>query len=102
MLELGLATGLAVAVVLVLGGVVTAAAYRAFRRTGSRALRSLAIGIGVITVAAAAGATLHHVLAVDLALALLVQTMLTAVGFAALIASLYLDPPVSIGRAGDG
>jgi hypothetical protein len=99
MLELSLVTGLAVAVVLVLGGAVTTAAYRAFRRTGSEALRSLAVGIGAITLAAAVGATLHHLLGVDLGVALLVQTALTALGFAALAASLYLEPTVVTGRA---
>jgi hypothetical protein len=102
MTGLGVATGVAVAVVLLLGGGVTAAAFRASRRTGSRALGSLTVGIGVVTGAAAVGAGLHHLFGVSFARALLAQTLSTALGFAALAASLYLEPRVTTGRLGSG
>jgi hypothetical protein len=76
---------------LVFGGVITFLAFRAFRRTGSPALRALAIGIGLLTAGALVGGILHQLLGVALELGVVVQSVFTAVGFAVLTYSLYTD-----------
>lgn len=81
-------------VTVVLGSVITLLAARAFRRTGSPALRSLAAGIGLITLGALAGGALHQVFGVALAVGVAVQAVCTAVGFAVMTYSIYV--------AGDG
>jgi hypothetical protein len=76
---------------LIFGGAITALALRAYRRTGSPALRALAVGIGLLTVGALLGGTLHQVAGVGLRTSVLVQSVATAVGFAVLTYSLYTD-----------
>lgn len=78
-------------VTLCLGGLITFYAYRAYRRTGSPALRALAVGFGAITLGAILAGAIDQLLAVDRALALLVESALTAVGFAVILYSLYVD-----------
>jgi len=76
---------------LVFGGVITLLAFRAFRRTGSSALRALAIGVGLLTAGALVGGILHELLGVRLEIGVVVQSVFTAVGFAVLTYSLYTD-----------
>ena len=76
---------------LIFGGAVTVLALKAFRRTGSPALRALAAGIGLLTVGALLGGTLHQVAGLGLRRSVLVQSVATAVGFAVLTYSLYTD-----------
>ena len=77
------------AVVLVLGGLITYFAYRAFRRTRSSSLRSFAIGFGTITLGALLGGGFDQLAGLGLEAGVLVQSLLTAVGFAVLAYSLY-------------
>ncbi|MFB6135447.1 MAG: hypothetical protein ABEJ04_01685 [Halobacteriaceae archaeon] len=77
------------AVVLVLGGVVTHLAYRAYRRTGTRELRALGAGFGLITLGLLAGGGLHQVVGADVLAGVAVQSAATAVGFGLVIYSLY-------------
>ena len=80
--------------VLGLGLVVVRVAYRAYRRTGSRALRALTVAFGLITLGAAIGGGLDRVFHVGLEAAVLANSALTAVGFAVLAYALYVtDEP---------
>lgn len=85
-------------VVLVLGGVITHLAYRAFRRTGATALKLFAIGFGVITVGALIGGGIDQFSGFGLAVGVLVQSSLTAVGFGVLAYSLYVRPESTVAR----
>ena len=76
-------------VVLVLGGVITHLAYRAFRRTGATALKLFAIGFGVITVGALIGGGIDQLAGFGLKVGVFVQSALTAIGFIVLAWSLY-------------
>jgi len=77
---------------LLLGGTITLFAYRAYRRTGLRALRALAIGFGVVTVGTLlAGAVDLLAPGLERETALIVESALTVVGFAVILYSLYVE-----------
>lgn len=76
-------------VTVVLGTILTLLAARASRRTGSPALRALAVGIGMLTAGAFAGGVLHQVFDVPLAVGVAVQGVCTAVGFTVMTYSVY-------------
>lgn len=94
-----MATGVVVAkaLTLVLGGLVTYFSFRAYQRTGSPALRSLAIGFGIVTVGALFAGILDQVLPLiysdvdQFLFGVLVESWLTAIGFAVIVYSLYAD-----------
>ena len=91
-LDAGFVTVFAVvasAVVLVLGGVITHLAYRAARRTGSPVMRRFAGGFALVTLGLLTGGGLHQVLGWRLVDGVLVQRVLTALGFGLLVYSLY-------------
>ncbi|WP_123533451.1 DUF7521 family protein [Halosimplex salinum] len=71
------------------GAILTGLSWRAYRRTADPALRALAVGIGLVTIGAILGGVLHRVVAVDLVVAVSVQSVFTACGFAVLTYSLY-------------
>ena len=73
------------------GGALTFLALRAFRRTGSDALRALTVGIGLLTVGAVIGGTLHQFVGVGLGLSVTAQSVCTAVGFAVMMYSLFAE-----------
>ena len=75
---------------LCIGGAVATLAYRAFRRTGSAALRAVALGFAVIVAGSAAAGVIHLVFD-DIAVAVAVQNVSTAGGFAILLYSLYAE-----------
>lgn len=76
-------------VTLVCGGLVTLYAVRAYRRTGARALGSLAIGLAFVTAGALLAGGLHQLVGLDFETGVGVQSAFTAVGFAVLAHSLY-------------
>ncbi|EMA40898.1 DUF7521 family protein [Halobiforma nitratireducens] len=78
------------AATLVLGGAVATLAYRAFRRTGSRALRAVTAGFGFI-VAGSGIAGLAHLVGGSVGLGVAIQSSFTAGGFAVLLYSLYTE-----------
>ncbi|MCG1004526.1 MULTISPECIES: hypothetical protein [Halobacterium] len=78
-------------ITLALGGAVTYFALKAWKRTGSPALRSLAIGFGFVTLGSLLAGLADQVLAVERTLAVLTESALTAVGFAVIVYSLYVD-----------
>jgi len=77
--------------ILVLGGLITYFSLKAYRNTGSGALRALAIGFGIITLGALLGGTFDVIFGVSLATGLLIDAVLTFVGFAVITYSLYAD-----------
>ena len=78
------------AATLLTGGAVAAFAFRAFRRTGSRALRAVAVGFAVIVAGAVFGGAVH-LLGGNVALGVAIQSSSTAGGFAILLYSLYAE-----------
>ncbi|MDZ7702583.1 MAG: hypothetical protein U5J98_11285 [Halobacteriales archaeon] len=78
-------------ITLVLGGVITFLGWKAFRRTGSPALRSLTLGFSLVTLGAILAGAADQLLAVDTNVALVVESSLTAVGFGVIVYSLYVD-----------
>ena len=77
---------------LVIGGLITFFAGKAYRRTGSPALRALAIGFGLVTLGAMlAGAADQFVGTPDRTAALAIESLLTTAGFGVILYSLYAD-----------
>jgi hypothetical protein len=83
---------------LVFGSALTYLAYKAYRRTGSRSLRTLAFGIGLLIVGATLGGLLHQVFGFTLELSVSIQSIFTAVGFAVMTDSLFTDVSPTDGR----
>lgn len=78
---------------LVMGGLITYFAYRAYRRTDSPALRALTVGFGIVTLGALAAGVLDVFLTGENArtFALIVESALTTAGFAVILYSLYAE-----------
>ncbi|MWV64169.1 hypothetical protein GRS48_04940 [Halorubrum sp. JWXQ-INN 858] len=77
--------------ILLLGGSITYYALRAFRRTGDPSLRALALGFGIVTVGALVGGVSHQFIGADLAVGIAIDGALTALGFAVIVYSLYVE-----------
>ncbi|MDY6819353.1 MAG: hypothetical protein SVG88_11885 [Halobacteriales archaeon] len=73
-----------------LGSVITFRSWTAHRRLGSDALRALAIGFGTVTFGAILGGFLHQFIALAVEEVVIVQSSLTATGFAVITYSLYM------------
>lgn len=78
-------------VTLVCGGLVTMLAARAYRRTRSPALGALMLGLGFVTVGAFIAGALHQLFGLDFETGVILQSAATAVGFAILAYSLYVN-----------
>jgi hypothetical protein len=78
-------------VTLLLGGLITYFAYRAYQRTESTALGALAVGFGVVTLGALAAGVVDQLLGYRRADALLLESVLTMVGFGVILYSLYAE-----------
>ncbi|GGL21126.1 hypothetical protein GCM10009037_00490 [Halarchaeum grantii] len=78
-------------VTLLLGGAITYFAYEASVRTGARSIRLLAVGFGVVTVGALVAGIVDTLLHVGTMLALVAEGSFTAVGFAIILYSLYVE-----------
>ncbi|WP_408960009.1 hypothetical protein [Natrinema sp. 74] len=88
--EYALSIAIANTATVLTGGAVALLAYRAFRRTGSTALRAVAIGFGVIVAGSVLGGGFHLVWDA-VALGVVLQSAVTALGFAILLYSLYAE-----------
>jgi O-antigen/teichoic acid export membrane protein len=90
-------TDIAVAIValktltLVLGGLITYFALKAYLRTDSPALRSLAIGFGIVTFGSFLAGVADQLLHVAPNVAIVIESALTVVGFGIIVYSLYAD-----------
>lgn len=73
------------------GGLITYLSAKAYGRTGTRPLKYLSVGFGIVTVGAATAGTLDMFLSAALETSLLVESAVTAVGFAVITYSLYLE-----------
>jgi hypothetical protein len=78
------------AVVLVLGGLITHLAYRAYRRTRGRELWLFTLGFALLTLGFLVGGGLHQLVGTSVLTGVLAQSALTALGLAALVYSLYV------------
>ena len=77
--------------ILVLGGLITYFSFKAYRRTGEPSLRALALGYGIVTFGAIVAGILDVILQTDLVVGLLVDSLITLVGFAIITYSLYVE-----------
>ncbi|WP_135824682.1 DUF7521 family protein [Halorussus ruber] len=78
-------------ITLVLGGLITYFAFKAYRRTGAQALRALALGFGTVTLGSLLAGVVDRLLDTAGTSALVVESALTAVGFAIILYSLYAE-----------
>jgi hypothetical protein len=76
---------------LLLGGVITYLSFKAYRRTGSNALRALALGFGFVTLGSLLAGVSDQVVRLDTGAVLLIESALAAVGFAVIVYSLYTE-----------
>lgn len=76
---------------LVLGGSITFYAFKAYRSSGSPALRALAIGFGAVTVGALFAGIVDQLLPLAPNLAFVVESAFTTVGFGVILYSLYVE-----------
>lgn len=76
---------------LLLGGSITFYAFEAYRNTGSVALRALTIGFGTVTIGGLLAGIVDQLLPLDPSLAFVVESLFTTVGFAVILASLYVE-----------
>ena len=74
---------------LLLGGLITYLALKAYRRTGSPSLRALTIGFGIVTVGSLLAGVVDVAFESGFQMGLLIQSSLIAVGFAVIVYSLY-------------
>lgn len=82
-------------ITLICGGLVTVFAVRAYRRTASRALGSLAVGFGLVTFGSLLAGALHELTALPISDSIALQSTFTALGFVVLTYAVYTpwDPP---------
>ncbi|MFC7058747.1 DUF7521 family protein [Halovenus salina] len=78
---------------LVLGGLITYLAYRAYRRTHSRSLGALAVGFGFVTLGTFLAGVVDQLLDAGFQTGLLIESALIAVGFLIIVYSLYTTRP---------
>ncbi|WP_254547391.1 DUF7521 family protein [Halomarina pelagica] len=76
---------------LVLGGVITYFAFKAYRRTRARALAALSVGFAIVTFGSLLAGAAHQGFGLDSDTVLLIESVLTAVGFGVITYSLYAD-----------
>lgn len=75
-------------VILLLGGVVTYLAHKAYRRTSDRSLLALSVGFGLITVGVLLAGFTFEVLGVALGLGILIESLFVLAGFVVITYSL--------------
>ena len=73
----------------VLGGLVTYFAYRAYRRTDARALRTLAIGFAIVTLGTLLGGAIDQLSMMTREWALVMESSMAVLGFGVILYSLY-------------
>lgn len=76
---------------LLLGGLITLYALKAYRRTGAPALRLLTLGFGVVTMGSLLAGVADQLIVVETQYALIIESALTTIGFAIILYSLYVD-----------
>lgn len=89
--ETAIALAVVKTLVLVVGGIITYFAFKAYRRTRQRALGMLASGFGIVTLGLVMAGLLYEVLNVPLVTGVLIESVLALVGFAIIAYSLYVQ-----------
>ncbi|NKE36884.1 hypothetical protein GWG54_13855 [Natronococcus sp. JC468] len=89
--ELALVLAVVKTLVLVVGGVITYFALKAYRRTRQPALGYLAGGFGIVTLGFVLAGVLHEILGVELVMGVLLESLLVLVGFFVIAYSLYVQ-----------
>jgi energy-converting hydrogenase Eha subunit F len=74
-----------------LGGLITYFAFRAYRRTNARSLRCLSVGFGIITLGALLGGVVDTILVMTREWAITIESALAVVGFGVILYSLYVE-----------
>ena len=74
---------------LVLGGIVSLMAYRAYARTRIAGLQYFAVGLAVITLGTALVGVFHHVGGASATVGMLLESVLICFGFVVMIVGLY-------------
>lgn len=90
-MEVTIALAVVKTLVLIVGGLVTFFALKAYRRTRQRALGLLAAGFGLVTLGLAFAGLLHEILGVSIELGVLVESALVLAGFTVIAYSLYVQ-----------
>ena len=78
-------------VTLLLGGLITYFAYKAYRRTGASSLQYLALGFAIVTLGSMLGGIVDQLLPWTRDLAITTESGLTVIGFAVIVYSLYVE-----------
>jgi hypothetical protein len=78
-------------VTLLLGGLITYFAYKAFRRTDASSLQYLALGFAIVTLGSMLGGVVDQLLAMPREIAITTESGLTVIGFAVIVYSLYVE-----------
>ncbi len=87
-------------ITLLAGGLIALFAFRAFRRTQSRALRVVGVGFVFIVAGTALGGV-FHLLVSELVLGVTIQSLFTAVGLLFILYSLYTTPAPPLSQSTD-
>ena len=77
--------------IFLVGSVITFFAFKAYRRTDSRALGLLTVGFGTVTVGAMLGGLTYEFLGVSLAFGVVVEGVFVFVGFCLIALSLQVE-----------
>ncbi|QFU82400.1 DUF7521 family protein [Natronorubrum aibiense] len=77
--------------VLVVGSAITYFAFKAYRRTRQRALGYLAGGFGLVTLGLVLAGLLYELLGMQLAMGILLESLLVLAGFLVIAYSLYVQ-----------
>lgn len=77
--------------ILLFGGLITYFSLKAYRRTRAPALRALTIGFGTVTLGALLGGIVDQVLGIPFGVGILIDAMLTLVGFMIITYSMYAE-----------
>ncbi|EMA31871.1 DUF7521 family protein [Halobiforma nitratireducens] len=75
---------------LLVGGLITFFAFKAYRRTRQRALGLLAVGFGLVTLGLVLAGMLYELLEVGLMTGILLESLLMLAGFLVIAYSLYV------------
>lgn len=78
-------------ITLVLGGLITFFAARAYRQTGARPIGYLAVGFGTVTLGSLLAGAAHQAFGAPVDVVLLIESLLVAVGFGIITYSLYSE-----------
>ncbi|WP_323172612.1 hypothetical protein [Natrialba sp. PRR66] len=89
--EIALALAVVKTLVLIVGGIITYFAFKAYRRTRQRALGYLSFGFGLVTLGFVLAGMLYEVLSVHLMTGVLLESLLVLAGFLVIAYSLYVQ-----------